>query len=423
MATKSSSLNVWAETLTQILSAQKKIMLEQLHALCRIHSGSHQLEGLAHMHEALKQLFAPLVDETETHALAPIPGINLAGQETHTPVGALLYLRKRPHLKRRVLLSGHMDTVFGDHHHYTKLSTSTKGRLKGPGVADMRGGLVVILHALQAFESTPFADTLGWDIVITADEELGSPGSSTFLEKIRTRYLAALIYEPAVTPEGGFARNRKGSGKFTLVATGKSAHAGRAFKKGRNAIPYLAEALVAINALNNNTRNITFNIGEIAGGEALNIVPDIAVAKLDVRISLPEDETWVLNAFNTIIKQLKRDGYHLKLHGKFGRPVKRINAESEALFKRIQHLGAMQGLSFDWQDTGGCCDGNNLMHPGIAILDTLGVRGGGIHGTKEFLITDSLVERASLSALLLVDLARGGLEALKIPTSSLEMPT
>jgi glutamate carboxypeptidase len=412
MATESSSLNTWANTLTQTLSTHKKTMLHQLDMLCSIHSGSHQLQGLAQIHEALKQLFSPLVDEIETHALPPIPGIDLAGQHTHTPVGALLYLRKRPHLKRRVLLSGHMDTVFGDYDHDNKLIKSTKDRLKGPGVSDMRGGLLVMLHALQAFEETPFTKTLGWDVVITADEELGSPGSRAFLESIRTRYLAALVYEPAVTPEGEFAKNRKGSGKFTLIATGKTAHAGRAFNKGRNAIPYLAEALVSINALNKNDRKITFNIGEIAGGKALNIVPDTAVAKLDVRISLPEDEAWVIDAFNTVIKQLKRDGYHLKLHGEFGRPVKRINPESEALFKRLQHLGAMQGLSFDWQDTGGCCDGNNLMHPGIAILDTLGVRGGGIHGSKEFLIIDSLVERASLSALLLVDLARGGLEEL-----------
>lgn len=413
MPNQSSSLDDWAKALTHTLSARQKTMLKQLKTLCLIHSGSHQLQGLAHMHETLKQLFSPLVDETETHALPPVPTIELSGKETHNPVGALLFFRKRPHLKRRVLLSGHMDTVFGQHHYDTKLITSTKGRLKGPGVSDMKGGLIVILHALLAFEETPFAETLGWDIVISADEELGSPASRVFIESIRSRYQAALVYEPAVTPEGGFAKNRKGSGKFTLVATGKTAHAGRAFKKGRNAIPYLAEALLAINALNNNNRNITFNIGEIAGGEALNIVPDTAVAKIDVRVSLPEDEAWVTDAFNTILKQLKREGYHLKLHGKFGRPVKRVNPESEALFKRLQHVGTMQGLNFDWQDTGGCSDGNNLTHPGVAVLDTLGVRGGAIHSSDEFIIIDSLVERASLSAILLVDLARGGLEALR----------
>jgi len=413
MTTESSLLYRWSQKLNQMLNEHKKTMLKQLHMLCSIPSGSHQIEGLAQIHEVLKHLFLPIVDEIETHALAPVPSINLAGQETHTPVGALLYLRKRPHLKRRILLSGHMDTVFNDQSHSIKLIKTRNHRLKGPGVADMRGGLLVMLHALQSFEKTPFAKTLGWDVVITADEELGSPGSHVFLETIRTRYQAALVYEPAVTSEGNFAKNRKGSGKFTLIATGKSAHAGRAFNKGRNAIPYLAEALVAIHALNDNDRKITFNIGEIAGGEALNIVPDIAVAKIDVRICLPEDEIWVNNAFNTLMKQLKREGYHLKLHGEFSRPVKRVNPESKALFKRLQQLGAMQGLNFDWEDTGGCSDGNNLMHSGIAVLDTLGVRGGNIHSPEEFLIIDSLVERACLNALLLVDLARGGLEKLK----------
>ena len=102
----------------------------------------------------------------------------------------------------------------------------------------------------------------------------------------------------------------------------------------------------------------------------------------------------------------------LTIHGGFGRPVKQINAASKALFKRLQALGEQQNLMFNWQDTGGCSDGNNLAEAGLAVIDTLGVRGGSIHSPEEFLMVDSLVERAHLTALLLTDLAEGGLESL-----------
>ncbi|MDF1677592.1 MAG: hydrolase [Legionellaceae bacterium] len=406
------SMQTWAKTLKSTLQKQEAAMLEMLYAFCAINSGSHHLQGLAHMHDALTSAFTPLTDNIETHPLPPVSTINLRGKEAHDGVGALLYLRKRPHLTRRVLLSGHMDTVFGKHHPFQTITAPKPGILKGPGVADMKGGLIVILHALQAFETTPAANSIGWDVVISADEELGSPASREFFKKIRHRYQAALVYEPAVNTEGGFARSRKGSGKFTLIAHGKTAHAGRAFNKGKNAIAYLSEVLVAVNDFNKNDRHITFNIGEIAGGQALNIVPDTAVAKLDIRTSQPDDEAWVHKQFQQLIKQFKRHGYELTLHGSFGRPVKQINPASEALFKRLKAIGKLQGKTFSWQDTGGCCDGNNLAEEGLAVIDTLGVRGGNIHSAEEFLVTESLVERAQLTALLLIDLAEGGLETL-----------
>jgi glutamate carboxypeptidase len=197
-----------------------------------------------------------------------------------------------------------------------------------------------------------------------------------------------------------------------VIATGKSSHAGRAFDEGRNAICYLAEAILAIHALNGIREGVTLNIGQIAGGEALNIVPDHAIAKLDVRITTPEDEQWVRQQLEKIFLQLKRPDYYLKLVGDFERPVKRVNWSTTELFLRIQQLGKTLGLNLDWQDSGGCCDGNNLAQHGLAVIDTLGVRGGAIHSINEFMLIDSLVERTALSTLLLLDLAEGGLETL-----------
>jgi len=403
-----------SKALKQFLKPLEPDMLKMLIHLCEINSGSHHLQGLARMHDALTEVFEPIVDTIETHALPPVSTVNLKGEETHDTMGALLFMQKRPHLKRRILLSGHMDTVFGKTHPFQTVTQpqSEPNILRGPGVADMKGGIVAFLHALKAFETLGVASTIGWDVVINADEELGSPASRAFFESIRNNYQAAFVYEPAVTPKGVFARSRKGSGKFTFVAHGITAHAGRAFNKGKNAIAYLSEILVAINALNKNTRKITFNIGEIRGGEALNIVPDTAVAKLDIRTCHPEDEAWVLKSFKKIQKKSQKQGYNLEIHGSFGRPVKEINPASQKLFKLLKSVGTLSDQRFQWVDTGGCCDGNNLAEEGLAVIDTMGVVGGNIHSADEFIYIDSLLERAHLTSLILTSLAQGGLETL-----------
>lgn len=388
-------------------------MVEQLHQFCNINSGTTNLEGLTLMANALKTAYQPLADDIQIKKLEPLSIINMSGNKVTQHCGDALFISKRPHLKRRILLSGHMDTVYAANNPFQKLTYINENYVNGPGVADMKGGLIVMLHALSAFEQSDMASEMGWDVLINSDEEIGSPASSILFDELAPNYQAALVYEPAMTATGTLAKNRKGSGKLTIIATGKAAHAGRAFDEGRNAICYLAEAVTAIHALNGQRDGVTINIGKIAGGEALNVVPDKAVAQLDIRISLTEDQFWVREALDKIILKLNRADYSLTVHGGFGRPVKRVCAATERLFHRVQNIGKELGLSIDWKDSGGCCDGNNLAHHGLAVLDTLGVRGGNIHSPEEYILLDSLSERAALSALLLTDLAQGGLEDLK----------
>lgn len=396
------------------LKNRKNLMVEQLHQFCEINSGTENLLGLGIMQQTLQAAFNSIADHIETLVLPPVPSINMAGENIVEHYGNALLIRKRPELKRRILLSGHMDTVYGIQHPFQRLTELNNDQIIGPGVADMKGGLIVALHALSCFEETPEAADLGWDMLINADEEVGSPASGPILANIAANYQAALIYEPAITLQGTFAKNRRGSGKLTLVARGKASHVGRAFFDGRNAICYLAEALIAIHALNNKDNGITINVGRIAGGGALNVVPDIAVAKLDIRISKPDDEYWVREKLNLIIEKMARHDYSLTLEGNFGRPVKRVCIGTERLFARIQTIGHSLGLSFDWQDSGGCCDGNNLAQYGLPVIDTLGVRGGNIHSPQEFMLVDSFIERSALNTLLIRDLARGGLEELRL---------
>ncbi|KTD51091.1 hydrolase [Legionella quateirensis] len=399
--------------LINTIQSNQKIMVAQLHEFCEINSGTTNLEGLATMATTLYNAYKPLADSIQFKKLQALSVINMSGSTTTQHCGDALLISKRPHLKRRILLSGHMDTVYAANNPFQQLTYINDNYVNGPGVADMKGGLIVMLHALSAFEQTDMASELGWDVVINSDEEIGSPASSMLFDELAPNYQAALVYEPAMTATGTLAKNRKGSGKLTLIATGKAAHAGRSFDEGRNAICYLAEAVTAIHALNGQRDGVTINVGKIAGGEALNVVPDKAVAQLDIRISLPEDEFWVREELNKLINSMKRTDYSLTVHGGFGRPVKRVCDATERLFKRVQNIGKELGLSIDWKDSGGCCDGNNLARHGLAVLDTLGVRGGNIHSSEEYILLDSLSERAALSALLLTDLAQGGLEDLK----------
>ena len=387
-------------------------MVSQLHQFCSINSGTENLLGLKEMHHALADAFRPLADEMQTITMPAISVINMKGAASLQTCGDALYIRTRPHLKRRVLLSGHMDTVYDAQHAFQTLTSVDNNTVRGPGVADMKGGLIVMLHALHAFEQTTVANQLGWDLFINADEEIGSPASSLLFEGIVAPVQAALVYEPAMTASGMFAKNRKGSGKLTWVAKGRAAHAGRSFEDGRNAICYLADIIHAVHALNGLKDGVTINVGLMAGGDALNVVPDTAVAKLDVRITEPTDAHWVRTKLDAIIDAFARPDYSLQLHGGFHRPVKRVNTQTIRLFERLQRSAWALGLKLDWQDSGGCCDGNNFSALGLPVIDTLGVRGGEIHSANEFILLDSLVERASLSALLLADLAKGGLEAL-----------
>ncbi|WP_374930662.1 hydrolase [Legionella bozemanae] len=399
--------------LINIIKNNQETMVKQLHQLCEINSGTNNLAGLAQIANLLQIAYKPIADTTQRKKLNPLSVIDISGNTMVQNCGDALFIRKRPHLKRRVLLCGHMDTVYAEDNPFQKLKYINDNCINGPGVTDMKGGLIVMLQALSVFEESDVAAELGWDVLINADEEIGSPASSMLFDELAANYQAALVYEPAMTPSGTLAKNRKGSGKLTLIATGKAAHAGRDFSEGRNAISYLAEAVCAVHALNGKRDGVTINVGKIAGGEALNVVPDKAVAQVDIRISLPEDEFWVRSELDKIICQLKRQGYSLNVHGVFGRPVKRVCSRTERLFHRIQHLGQELGLSIDWKDSGGCCDGNNLAQHGLPVIDTLGVRGGNIHSAEEYIVLNSLSERASLSTLLLLDLAQGGLEDLK----------
>lgn len=378
-----------------------------------INSGSYHVEGLARMLDVLKDNFLWLDGEMEVLDIAPLEQVDQAGNITHAPLGKALRIRKRPDAPIQAFLGGHYDTVFGKDSHFQKPVLVDDNTINGPGVADLKGGLVVMLKALEAFEKTPYAEKLGWEILINPDEEIGSQGSDPYLKEAAERCHFGLIYEPSL-PDGTIVGERKGSGNFSLIVRGKAAHAGREHHLGRNAIVKLAEVTADINALNALSDSITVNPGIVEGGSALNAVPDLAILRFNVRIGSPEDQQLMQQSLDALLTSLNarhdEQDYRFELHGGFTRPPKILKERDKALWSMLETSGEMLDLTITQRATGGCCDGNNLAAYGLSNIDTLGVHGGDIHSDKEFILLDSLTERAKLSALMLMRIANGEMQ-------------
>lgn len=384
---------------------QQQEMIERLLAWAEINSGSYHLEGLARMHDALITALTPLHGTIESIPLAPLQQIRDDGNLHPLTFGNVLRVSKRPEAKRRILLCGHMDTVFGQKHDFQSCNYLDSNTVNGPGLADMKGGLMVMITALQAFEQSPMASTIGWEILLNADEEIGSPGSAPLLERSAKSAHVGMVYEPALE-DGSLAGARKGSGNFTLVIRGKAAHAGREHHLGRNAIAALAKGIAAIDSLNGKKGDITFNVGKILGGGPVNIVPDLAVCHFNIRINVAEDEHWCLQQLSEIVNALNNlDGIRADLHGHFTRKPKLLSDGLKHLFTLLQECGKEIGIPINHKPTGGCCDGNNLAAAGLPNIDSMGVRGGNLHSAQEYIKLDSLVERTQLSTLMLMKLA------------------
>ena len=381
-------------------------MLAQVEAWAAINSGTGNLAGLAQVAALLADTFAPLPGVVRLVDPAPEESVLPNGSTCSIQRGQHLHLNVRPQANRRILLTGHMDTVFPVDHSFQSLREIEPGVINGPGTADMKGGIAVMLAALSAFETSSEASALGYDVLINSDEETGSASSAALIADLARGKLAALTYEPAALPDGTLAGTRPGSGNFSFIVTGKSAHAGRNPEDGRNAL--LAAAALALDLAALKAPGLSVNPAKIDGGGPNNVVPDHAVLRVNLRPATPGIEAHAKAAIGRIVASIAAaHDVHIHTHGSFGRPPKPMDAKAEALFMLVKKCGADLGQSISWKASGGVCDGNNIAACGVPVVDTMGVRGGAIHSSDEYLIVDSLAERAMLSALTLHRIATG----------------
>ncbi len=379
--------NLSSPVLDEILAAERRGLddaFAEITALARINSGTRNVAGTTAVQQLLRDRFEDAGLDTTLTECPPATNVEDDGQPGSFPLGPVLHAQLRPSATNRLTIVGHADTVFGPEHSFQDVLRDGD-RLRGPGVADMKGGLVALCHALRAIGDHNLVPDLGIDVVVNADEEIGSPGSAPMLEAFAARTTSghALVVEPRL-PDGGFAGARAGSANIAVTFTGTSAHAGRALAEGRNAVVSAARLANFADSLTNQPA-LGVNVAAISGGNALNAVPDSCVLRINLRSTANERLHTALDEIDTWCRQeSERSDVAITRLGDVHRPAKPWTAASRALADNVSAGAAHLDLPDHFTDTGGVCDGNNLSAQGIAVVDTLGIAGGGIHTDDEF---------------------------------------
>ena len=394
------------EPLLERLDGEGEGLVARAESWSTINSGSFELPGLAAMRVTLLDTVSELPAPPEVVDLQPSQRVRPDGEVIDVQHGASIRVRVRPDAPIQVALTGHYDTVFPASHPF-QAPWREGEMLRGPGVADMKGGIAVMLAALKAFERLPGEKRIGYEVLLSPDEEIGSMGSAPLLAELGKRAHLGLTYEPAMA-DGALVDQRKGSANFHLAVRGRAAHVGRAFSDGRNAVLAAADAAMSLNRLNGQRDGVTFNIGAIDGGGAVNVVPERAVLRFNIRVPDAESAIWAEAEVRRIARETgERDGIDAHLHGGFTRPPKPLNDQQRTMVAWTRQAGSALGLDLQFRPSGGVCEGNNLAAAGCPNIDTLGPCGGGLHSDEEFAVISSFAERDKLSFLLLAGVERG----------------
>jgi glutamate carboxypeptidase len=368
-------------------------MLTILKRLVETESSSHDKAGVdrvgaiisdqcSHM-GALVKIHPQLSTGDLVEVRFPTPQLNLPGESR----------------VNSILLLAHMDTVFPPGTLAKMPFYENDGKVYGPGVSDMKGGIVVALTALAALLER---DGLSRPVaaLFTSDEEIGSETSRALIEKLAKDAALVLVLEPGML-DSSVKTWRKGVGEFTVRARGRAAHAGGDHEKGRNAIEELAHQVLVIQKLTAYDKGTTLNVGVIQGGIASNVVPDEASLEVDLRVMQPGEAERISTALHALTPVL--EGTSLEVTGGLNRPPMPYDDAMQATFEKIRVIAARVNIELKASGTGGASDANFVAPLGIPVLDGLGPSGGEYHSEREFIFKDSLAERAKLLAAILQD--------------------
>ncbi|WP_164100888.1 hydrolase [Candidatus Laterigemmans baculatus] len=400
------------------LAGRREAMIERLRSWCQQNSGSENLAGLRRMADRLVDDFAPLGVACQRRVTPPYTVIDEQGNSESRDSGDLLLWRHAPEAAQRLLLMIHYDTVYPpppeDADSPGEVGAAapaacrleSEGRLVGPGTADAKGGLLVMREALLAVRRFELDRGIGWTAVANPDEELGSPASGAMLPELAPQHSLGLLFEPSL-PDGALVAGRMGSGNFTVVVRGRSAHAGRNPQEGRNAVILLCRLLAEIDQSGEGLAGVTVNVAQLHGGGALNRVPDRAVGRFNVRVAEPSVQAEWLGRLAALVERYRAsEGFEVELHGGFHAPPKVVDAAFGELQRRVERAAEGIGREIAWRNTGGASDGNRLAAAGLPNVDTLGPRGDRLHSPDEWVDVDSLVPAAQTLLLVIAHYAR-----------------
>ncbi|WP_337173407.1 M20 family metallopeptidase [Paludisphaera sp.] len=303
--------------------------------------------------------------------------------------------------ERPALVVGHFDTVWPVGTIDRMPFRRDGGRLRGPGVYDMKASLVLVAAAFEAFAALGLAPRRPVTVVFTSDEEVGSTTSRGLIEALARESAHALVLEPPLA-DGSLKTARKGVGRFAVEVEGRAAHAGVAPELGASAVVELAHQILKIHALNDPAAGTTVNVGTVAGGTTPNVVPARAWAQVDARAVTAAGAEALEVAMAGLAAVTP--GTRVKVAGGFNRPAMERTPAIAALFERARGVGEALGLALTEGATGGGSDGNFTAAAGAPTLDGLGALGGGAHADDEHVLVDTIPERAALLAALLMEI-------------------
>jgi glutamate carboxypeptidase len=292
----------------------------------------------------------------------------------------------------RLLILGHLDTVWPMGTLATMPWREAEGRFWGPGVLDMKAGVVMALEAIAALKES--GSERPFTLLLNPDEEVGSPVSRRITESLAKECTAVLVLEPA---QGlAYKTARKGVGEFRLTVQGVASHAGVDFEAGHSAIREMARLVERISNFTDLPRGITVTVGVIAGGTRSNVVPSLCTAIVDLRIARLADAARMERRFRSL--KTTDQGCTLTITGGVNRPPMERKAGTSHLFRQARRLAAQLGLQLNEASTGGGSDGNFAAALGVPTLDGMGAVGAGAHAPHEHVVVKHLTERSALLA-------------------------
>jgi glutamate carboxypeptidase len=361
------------------------------------------IELLRHLVDAESPSAHPSSHEPTRRALiGPLNELGLHIREVG-PMSGPRHIYARPENRDRhgstQLLVGHYDTVWPVGTLAERPFSVDGNIIRGPGVFDMKAGLVQIVLALKAIQHLGLEVTKTPLIFINADEEIGSRTSTRYIRWLARHADRAFILEPSMGEDGMIKTERKGIGKFTVTVFGKAAHAGLDPESGASAILELSHVIQKLFAMNDADKGISVNVGTVDGGIQPNVVAPHSTAVVDVRVPTIDDGEHIQELIYAIEPEVP--GIRLRVDGGIGRPSMEATPRNRALWRQAESIGAKLGLELHHAMAGGGSDGNTTSQY-TATLDGLGPVGGGAHAKHEFLYIDKTLERAALLTMLML---------------------
>ena len=381
-------------------------LVNRLESFSNLNTHTYNLKNLDVAIDQLQEMFSELEpDEINQFELSPIDSINSNGEAKQLNHGKVLRLRKRQNAETKILLCGHYDTVYPKEHDFQTVSRDGN-KMMGPGVLDMKGGLMTMLYALLAYENSDIKSKIGWEVLIVSDEEVGSIASSSYLGTSARNNDFGLLYEPAL-PDGSIVKSRKGVGSYTMVFRGVSAHAGRCFNDGLNAFYGVSDFINWSKNMMEINKDLIINLGKVEGGGPNNVVPDLAIARFNARVSTKKQRTEFEHQLEIFNRRMRKKYPGTELHGKFTSPPKPYSAKAKQIVDGLQECAKQLNMpKIKLVATGGASDGNKLNGHGLPNIDSLGPIGDGMHSRDEYVLIDSIKQRTKLSALYLYNITK-----------------